>query len=166
MSPAWVDRIRQTEEPPPRNATTAAWREYAETAGHTVPDGAGRAKIIELVDAGPPPSNQPTVRSAVSPRVEGAVYTATKASVDQADHLTPLDDPVVAVLLDLARAIDGFELRPANAPMDNVTVPTFLRYAESLGLSPMARAKLDIKPQEGPSKLAHLRAIRGGRAAG
>jgi len=163
----WVDRVNQSSAiAPPRSgkgATTKAWREYAESLNHTVPNGAGRSAIIALVENGPPP-RPPRPRNTV--KVEGAVFEATRSAVETADHLTPLDKPAVAVLLDLAATIDGIDHRPANAPMDNVTIPMFLRYAEQLGLTPMARSRLDIKPDQGPSKLANLRAIRGGRAAG
>ena len=166
--PAWVDRANQTNRPetPPRSgrgATTEAWRAYATALGYPIPDGASRAVIIAAVDAGPPPTAR---RASGPPKVEGDVYAATKAAVDRAEHLTAMDRAAVTVLLDLAKTIDGMDQRPSTAPFDNVTVPMFLRYAEALGLTPAARSKLNMKPVESDSKLAQLRAIRGGRAVG
>ena len=77
--------------------------------------------------------------------------------MEAATHLTALDRPTVEVLLDLAKTIDGFDQRPATAPLDNVTVPTFLRYAESLGLTPMARQRLDVKRPKAESALDRAR---------
>lgn len=161
----WIARVNQTERPPSprRNASTAVWREHAEALGYKVPTDAGRQDIIDLIAAGPPPA---APRAPLIPKVEGPVYQATVKAVEAAAHLTEMDQPAVAVLLDLAKTIDGMDQRGANAPWDNVTVPTFLRYSESLGLTPTARMKLAIKPVEGETRLGHLRAIRGGRAAG
>lgn len=161
--PSWVDRVNQTQHPtsPPRNASTAAWRTYAEGLGYEIAADAGRDRIIAIVEAGPPPAPKRPPRI---PKVQGPIFEATEKAVAAAAHLTEMDQPAVAVLLDLAMTIDGMDQRGGNAPWDNVTVPTFLRYSESLGLTPTSRMKLDIKPAEGPSKLGELRAIRGGRA--
>lgn len=158
MSFDWIVRANQraTVEPPPRagkGATTKAWRKHAEDLGYDVAPGAGRDTIIALVDAGPPPT-PPTART---PKLEGDVYAATKAAVEAAHHLTALDQPAVAVLLDLAKTIDGFDQRPPNGPLDNVTVPIFLRYSESLGLTPASRAKLDVKQPKPESALDRAR---------
>jgi len=166
--PAWVDRANRSNRPPEpprsgRGATTDAWRVYATGLGYDIPPDAGRTIIVGIVDAGPPPAAR---RPTGSPKIEGLVFEATQTAVTEAEHLTGLDRPAIAVLLDLAKTIDGMDQRPSTAPFDNVTVPMFLRYAEALGLTPMARSKLDMKPTGGDSKLAQLRAIRGGRAVG
>jgi hypothetical protein len=98
------------------------------------------------------------------PERQGDVWQAAKTAIAGADHLTELDQAAVEVLLKLAGIIDGLEERDPEAPMDNVTIPTFLKYAESLGLTPLARVRLNLKPKDGPGKLGELRAIRGGRA--
>lgn len=164
---SWIDRANQTQrpEPPPKSgkgSSTKAWADYAEGLGYKIPTGATRADIIDLVEAGPPPEKRrPSV-----PKVEGPVYNATLAAVENADHLTDLDQPAVAVLLDLAKTIDGMDQRPSTAPLDNVTIPTFHRYAESLGLTPMSRQKLDVRKPKGESPLEKARKAWGTRAAG
>jgi len=76
-----------------------------------------------------------------------------------------MDDGTVAVLLDLARVIDGMESKDPDAPMDNVTKPTYLKYASELGLTPLSRLKLGKPEDRSGSKLAELRSIRGGKAS-
>ena len=91
-----------------------------------------------------------------------SVLEATQSAVDAAKHLTDLDAGAVAMLLRLAEAadlIDDDGLNPAGK-LDNVTIPTYLRYAESLGLTPAGRARLaDQKPEaSGGNKLGNLQA--------
>ena len=65
-----------------------------------------------------------------------SVVEATRAAIDAA-HLPPTSAGAVAVLLRLADAIDGIDedgLNPAGK-LDNVSVPTYLRYCEALGLT-------------------------------
>lgn len=99
------------------------------------------------------------------PALDGPVTSATKRAITSADHLTDQDDGTVSVLLDLARTIDGMGGRSSDAPIDNVTVPTYLKYSAELGLTPLSRSKLGLTEAAGESKLAHLRAVRGGRAS-
>lgn len=99
------------------------------------------------------------------PQREGTVYEATVAAVAAARHLGAVDQGAVAVLLDLARTIDGMPERDAEAPLDNVTIPTYLKYSDALGLTPLSRQKLDKKDDRGGSKLAELRSIAGGKSA-
>lgn len=99
------------------------------------------------------------------PQREGLVVEATEKAVAAADHLTDMDAGAVAVLLDLARTIDGMPLRESDAPLDNVTIPTFLKYSTELGLTPLSRLKFPKREDHGGSKLAQLRAIRGGQAS-
>lgn len=61
------------------------------------------------------------------------------------------DAGVAAVLLKLAKAIDDIDadgLNPAGK-LDNVSVPTYLKYAEALGMTPASRER--SKPK-GPPK--------------
>ena len=99
------------------------------------------------------------------PQRDGPVWAATKIALDAADHLSDEDSGTVAVLLDLARTIDGMDDRDAEAPLDNVTIPTYLKFSDALGLTPLSRLKLE-KPEVKGGKLAELRSIRGGRAMG
>lgn len=95
------------------------------------------------------------------PMVEGVVLAEVDRAVKAADHLTDMDLGTVAVLRDLAKTIDGMPLRDAEAPLDNVTIPTFLKYADALGLTPLSRLKFTKGEERSGSKLAHLRAVRG-----
>ena len=104
------------------------------------------------------------VRAKHPPKAEGFVYGQTLQAVQSARHLTPMDDGTVAVLLDLARVIDGMPGRHEDAPIDNVTKPTYLKYAAELGLTPLSRLKLGKTEDRSGSKLAELRSIRGGKA--
>jgi hypothetical protein len=99
------------------------------------------------------------------PQVDGHVTAETLKSVAAASHITPAHHGVVAVLVDLARTIDGMPQRDPDAPLDNVTVPTYLKYATELGLTPLSELKLGKPEERGVSKLANLRAIRGGQAS-
>ncbi|MFO7778029.1 MAG: hypothetical protein R6V28_06745 [Nitriliruptoraceae bacterium] len=105
------------------------------------------------------------IRAKHPPKVEGYVYGQTLQAVQSARHLTPMDDGTVAVLLDLARVIDGMQSKDPDAPMDNVTKPTYLKYASELGLTPLSRLKLGKPEDRSGSKLAELRSIRGGKAS-
>ncbi len=83
------------------------------------------------------------------------VVEATEQALAAAGHLDDRDAGAVATLRRLAGLIDVIGERPA----DNVTIPTYLKFCESLGLTPTGRLKLTLK--EGPrGKLADLRAIR------
>lgn len=100
------------------------------------------------------------------PQRHGDVAAATEKALRSADHLTDMDAGTVEVLRTLARTIDGMPERDVEAPMDNVTVPTYLKYATELALTPLARLKLGKTEGEGGGKLAQLRSIKGGQAAG
>ena len=73
-----------------------------------------------------------------------SVLRATRLALREA-HLSATSGPdsgTVAVLLKLAAAVDAIDasgLNPAGK-LDNVSVPTYLRYADALGLTPAARA--------------------------
>lgn len=71
---------------------------------------------------------------------DGTVVRETKAAMRSAS-LTDVDRGTAAAALRLAEAIDqidGDGLNPGGK-LDNVSVPTFLRYMGALGLTPEAR---------------------------
>jgi hypothetical protein len=90
------------------------------------------------------------------------VADATEAAIEAATHLTDMDQGAVQMLLALAAAADAIDangLNPAGK-LDNVTIPTYLRYCESLGLTPAGRAKLAEKKPEGKGgKLRGLQSV-------
>ena len=95
----------------------------------------------------------------------GDVLTATEKSIAAAvktSRLTDEDAGAVQMLRELAAAADSIDengLNPAGK-LDNVTIPTYLRYAESLGLTPAGRARLAEKKEGGAGgKLGQLRTI-------
>jgi hypothetical protein len=90
------------------------------------------------------------------------VAEATEAAIAAASHLTDMDQGAVQMLQALALAadlIDESGLNPAGK-LDNVTIPTYLRYAESLDLTPGGRVKLAEKKAEGKGgKLRGLQSV-------
>ncbi len=120
----------------------------------------------------------------------GTVRAATEASVVQArtDKIISVsDEGAVAALLVLADKVDAMVQAEADVadaveraqdgegwggdppkppPLDNVTLPTFLKYCEALGLTPTGRKALVEKKQGGAGgKLALLRADQGAAAS-
>lgn len=107
----------------------------------------------------------------------GAVVDATDASIKAASHLTPMDGGALAALRALALKIDTqddyFEAlaeqadeRDSRPPsVDNVSIPTYLKYCESLGLTPAGRTRAQIEAMKGGAggKLGQLRSIAGGK---
>ncbi|MGV3564165.1 MAG: terminase small subunit [Nocardioides sp.] len=91
----------------------------------------------------------------------GDLRDAFDASVKAATHLTDLDQGTIEAARTLADKIDAWDVivdwanedaaennaRPAVPQNDNTSHGVFLRYCESLGLSPASRAKL--APQSG-----------------
>lgn len=98
-----------------------------------------------------------------SKRVETATRKALKAAEGQ---LRDIDAGAAAVLVELARQIDVMAdnngLRE-DGKLDNVSVPTYLRYCESLGLTPAGRTKLPQGKKETGGRLAQLRAVQADR---
>lgn len=109
-------------------------------------------------------------------RRRGPVLVATEKAIKAAaDQLTDLDVGAVQVLRALARKIDeddalrgaylAWQLDREISPtkplqLDNVSIPTYLKYCESLGLTPAGRLRLAEKPKEKPAnKLAALRSV-------
>jgi hypothetical protein len=106
------------------------------------------------------------------------VLAATEASIKAAKHLGLLDAGAVEVLRHLARTIDAIsDGQDADADadvdtdprkprsLDNVTIPTYLKACDALGLTPAGRVRLDEKKEAPGGKLAHLRKINGGKSA-
>jgi len=105
----------------------------------------------------------------------GKLVDATESAIAAATHLTPADDGAVEALRMLARKIDAWDTivawaledvedtdgkRPAVPANDNVSIPSYLKYAESLGLTPAGRIKLPKGEEEKPAgKLGKLRAL-------
>lgn len=94
-----------------------------------------------------------------------SVLEATEASIKAATHLTLLDAGAVEVLRHLARTIDGIgdedddlddDARKPKS-LDNVTIPTYLKACDALGLTPAGRVRLDEKKEASGGKLALLR---------
>jgi hypothetical protein len=93
----------------------------------------------------------------------GSVEEATEAALEAATHLTEMDAGAVEVLRRMARLVDQMSdtgLTP-DGKLDNVTVPTYLKYCESLGLTPAGREKLALKKDEG-TKRGKLVSLQGG----
>lgn len=108
-----------------------------------------------------------------------SVVEETEAALSAASHLTALDKGAVAALRVLARKIDteselrelalehAAERKEKPPPVDNVSIPTYLKFCESLGLTPAGRARLTQKKpaaaDETAGAIARLRSIHGGR---
>jgi phage terminase small subunit len=98
----------------------------------------------------------------------------TLAAIKAANHLTDQDKGAVEAMLALARKVDAWDVivgwalddaranesRPTVPQNDNVSLSAYLKYAESLGLTPAGRAKLaEKKPEGGSGKLNGLRSV-------
>lgn len=104
------------------------------------------------------------------------LVAATEAAVRAATHLTPMDNAAIEAMRALARKIDAWDQivdyalddiagverggRPAVPQNDNVSISAYLKFCESLGLTPAGRAKLaeEKKPEGAGGKLASLQA--------
>jgi hypothetical protein len=84
----------------------------------------------------------------------------------RAGLITALDEGAVVVLLQMAKTLDDPEFPVIDGKFDNVTQGLYLKYCESLGLTPAGRGRLEPKKDAGGGKLAQLRGIQGGKAAG
>lgn len=105
-----------------------------------------------------------------------SVYEESEAAIEAARAnglLEASDDAAVAALLHIADQIDSqIDGLTPSGKLDNVSIPTFLKYCEALGLTPLARQKIQAAMLEnrkaGDStsggKLGKLRAIHGGQA--
>jgi hypothetical protein len=106
----------------------------------------------------------------------GAVLAAFEESVKAAgDRLGKVDAGAVAAARVLARKIDAMEDEPAGVSeegelreerrrsLDNVTLPTYLKFLDALGLTPAGRRLLEQNQTGRPSGKLH--AIRASAAA-
>lgn len=99
------------------------------------------------------------------------VLAATEAAIEAATHLTGADDGAVEALRALARKIDAWDVivewalddaadldeRPRVPQNDNVSLPTYLKFCDALGLTPAGRSKIAEKKREAAGgKLASL----------
>ena len=88
-----------------------------------------------------------------------SLLDATNEAIGAAAHLGPMDAGAVEALRDLARKIDAWDVivewalddiagggrdsvRPAVPANDNTSLPTYLKFCESLGLTPAGRGEL------------------------
>ncbi|MBA3781020.1 MAG: hypothetical protein H0X12_04095 [Nocardioides sp.] len=98
----------------------------------------------------------------------------TTTAVTAADHLTDQDKGAVEAMFALARKIDAWdqivewalddaregESRPTVPQNDNVSLSAYLKFAESLGLTPAGRSKLaEKKPEAKGGKLGRLSSV-------
>ncbi|WP_104128225.1 hypothetical protein [Cryobacterium sp. Y57] len=107
----------------------------------------------------------------------GAVVEGTVVSVAAAEHLDRegKDAGAIAALLALAHKIDDYDtildhildqiesdpeskVRPPAS--DNVSIPTYLKYCESLGLTPGGRGELATGKKSGPAPKDELAEFR------
>lgn len=106
--------------------------------------------------------------------------SGVEASITAATHLTPADAAAVAALRVLAKKVDSLADSTAGVSddgeltedrkrgLDNVTLPTFLKFCSELGLTPAGRHAIEGKKTESKSsggRLAHLKSVQGGRPA-
>jgi hypothetical protein len=101
-----------------------------------------------------------------------SVVADTEAAIAAATHLSDMDKGAVAALRVLAAKVDAMADQAAGVsedgelheekrrPIDNVTLPTYLKYCESLGLTPAGRRTLKDGKAGGsaPTSLAERRA--------
>ncbi|MGZ6836764.1 MAG: terminase small subunit [Blastococcus sp.] len=97
----------------------------------------------------------------------GDVVDATERAIKAAGHLTSMDAGAVQTLRLLAVKVDALEGGDLNADgkFDNVSIPTYLRYCEALGLTPAGRVKLGPVKEAVGGKLGQLRSVQGGKSS-
>lgn len=100
-----------------------------------------------------------------------SVVDATNAAVKASTVLTDADAGAVAALLHVAAQIDAqVDGLTPDGKLDNVSVPTYLKFCDALGLTPVSRLRFakpaqaeEVEPNGG--KLGQLRSIAGGKSA-
>lgn len=143
-----------------------AARRWCEFCGDELPEGSRPNKKFCDEDCRRSRSKTPPAEDVAE---FGEVAKATEEAIAKAKsegRLGTLDAGAVAALRVLARKIDEEQARweyalewaqfnpgapggPKPPAHDNVSIPTFLRYAESLGLTPAGRGRIaDGKPSE------------------
>lgn len=92
------------------------------------------------------------------------IAEATDRSIRAATHLSEVDAGAVQMLRGLANTVDEIlanGLITASGKFDNVTIPVYLKFCESLGLTPGGRGMEFEKPKAGAGgKLAQLRLVQ------
>lgn len=98
----------------------------------------------------------------------GEIEEATEKALGAAIHLTDMDQGAVEVLRRMARLIDSQSesgLTP-DGKLDNVTIPTYLKYCDALGMTPAGRLKLGSAKGAPDGKLTGLRSVPRPKQAG
>lgn len=89
-----------------------------------------------------------------------SLIESTDAAIKAATHLTKMDAGAIEAMRNLARKIDAWDVivgwaledaqvkdhRPTVPQNDNVSISAYLKYSESLGLTPASRGVLVPKP--------------------
>lgn len=96
-----------------------------------------------------------------------SVLDETNRSIRAAINDKTLDEdlsagPIAAIRV-LAEQLDHPDFPVVNGKLDNVSLPTYLRYCAELKLTPASRE--DVKMGGAGGKLATLRKIQGGKSA-
>lgn len=97
--------------------------------------------------------------------VPESVFQATEEAIEAAKHLTRMDAGAISAVLKIAKQIDYLmdnEGLNESGKFDNVSIPVFLKYCNELGLTPLARTK--IEPAKTPGKIGKLGALQQGVA--
>lgn len=90
-----------------------------------------------------------------------SVVTATEMSIEAATHLTKMDAGAISTLMSLAEQVDYLIAHNglnSSDKFDNVSIPTYLKYCNDLGLTPAGREKLATKKQKPGGTLQGLKA--------
>ena len=104
---------------------------------------------------------------------ESNIIEGTEAAIAAAKHLTAQDAGAVEALRLLARKIAAWdqivewaledaardERRPVVPANDNVSIPTYLKYADALGLTPTGRVGLLADPGKPSKKKSALASV-------
>ena len=107
-----------------------------------------------------------------------SILEAVDKALEAADHLSDEDSGAIAALRALARKIDAWDTivewaledasesgsRPKVPANDNTSLPTFLKYCESLGLTPTGRKALGLDEAPTADPIDELKRKRRARA--
>ena len=95
-----------------------------------------------------------------------SVEDALEIALTAATHLTDLDLGAVAALRIVAKMLDDPEFPMVAGKFDNTSMGSFLKYSESLGLTPGGRGELVAGRKLGASPKDELAAFRSERGIG
>ena len=107
------------------------------------------------------------------------VDATNEAIAAAGDAIADRDAGTVRAILDVAMKVDMadryFEALADHAAeangrppsQDNVSIPTFLKFCDALGLTPIGRTRAEIEKAKGGAggKLAQLQSLKGGKSA-